>query len=186
MELSLTPKWWPIALVGEWRAYGGKLVGLATDTFDKFSERFLGARPIKWGHEEPATTGTPAAGAVLGLRRVGNALEGLLAPSPELVSAVRNNQFFNCSIEATLDPPEFLGLAVLGAKNPAVVGMPPLSFAAPTDGRVMVFASGGTQPNALIEFLAAEATGDPRVRRACDYALAHGVSFTTAARETAE
>lgn len=120
-----------VARVGCFKDMTGKVVKITREILAELASSLdlTSYRPkIKKGHEKAGTTGEAAVGEVVGLRVVDDKLLAKLAFGKDVHDEIRNRKYTERSIEYDDRPGKrkFLGLALLGARDPAIAGLSPL------------------------------------------------------------
>ena len=128
--MSALDGWIDICRAGTWRDQKGDMVKLTEDSLDRMVSSFATGDPVPVVAGHPQTD-APAQGWIASVRRVGDRLQAKLRDiAPAFRRDVEAGRYAGRSIAFEGDRLRHLGF--LGARRPAVPGLTPSQFAAPT------------------------------------------------------
>lgn len=133
-----------IARVGKFRSMAGRIVSITKEVLKSLAATDLTTlRPKAAKGHGPHATDAPSMGDILALRVDGDKLMATVKPSTAGAEAIRSGEFPERSIEySEIDGvATFKGLALLGARPPAIVGMDPIPAFAGAPDSIVVMAS---------------------------------------------
>jgi hypothetical protein len=186
-----------VARVGYFRGMGNNFVDLTQRVLQDLaaSLNLAAFRPKVWaGHTAELRTDSPALGDVVGLRVLGDRLMAKLRLTAEGARRMADGGYTERSIEMDFQDgrARFRGLALLGARAPAISGLSPLFLTGPAGekpGMILLAAAGDDGRDEDPEFspdFGPDGRGLEAWRAATKFARANGVSFAEAARHLAE
>lgn len=185
-----------VARVGTFRGMGNRVVDLTRRVLEELADslNLAAFRPKVWaGHTTELRSDTPALGDVVGLRVIGERLMARLRLTPAGEQRMRDGGYTERSIEMDFQngKAKFLGLALLGARRPAISGLTPFYLTSPapeSPGMILLAAGDDTEEEESPEtnaFFAADPGQADFYRLARKRERLEHISFEEAARRVA-
>lgn len=184
-----------VARVGTFRGMGNRVVDLTRRVLEDLaaSLNLAAFRPKVWaGHTTELRSDTPALGDVVGLRVIGERLMARLRLTDAGARRMREGNYTERSMELDFvgGKAKFLGLALLGARRPAISGLTPFyltSPAAESPGMILLAAGDDEEEESpdLTTFFAADPGQADFYRAARSVEQTERISFAEAARRVA-